>query len=406
MEIKGFSEYLYLLKKNYIFKKVYANYGYYSYKTVLWLIKKPNKVKDGDSYIYYTNRNFVVEDYDISVDKDIEIMYVIHSLQSQKVTFRASIDVWLEIAHRIVLSTGISQEAKLEKLLSIMKHIPKDKWESSFIRFVYGFNHNIHNSFLLSFLVEISGHITQDDIVAVDEHKCKLPRICQFYDKFKFKFSDEENLLLWINLIKKEQNLIIESIDTHAIAHYLLDLFKEKEREQLFSFFPLMKEKVLITNNEDNPFDFERHKDHKRCLFEFHNEQMTQNISTHDPAWSYETFKDISDKFLTYLAKSNFAPEPQFISKATSPIYSAIVYVESNIQFKLFRELLLDVLVHFFKEQKINPTNKKQLLEDETFNTIALKVVISKHLSNYELDIIDDELDNTYNEDEDETYKL
>lgn len=407
MEIKGFSEYLYLLKKNYIFKKVYANYGFCSYKTVLWLIKKPNKVKDGASYIYYTDRNFIVEDFDISVDKDIESMYVIHSLQSHKVTFRDSIDVWLEIAHRIVLSTGISHEAKMDKILSIMKHIPKDKWESSFIRFIYGFNHNAHNPFLLSFLVEISSHITQQDIVSVDEHKCRLPRICQFYDKFKFKFNDEENLLLWINLIKKEQNLIIESIDTHAIAHYLIDLFKPKEREQLFSFFPLMKEKILITNNQDNPFDFERNKAHKRHLFEFHNEQMTKNISTYDTAWSYETFKEIADKFLIYLAKSNYTPEPQFISKPTSAIYSAIVYAESTVQIKLFRELLFDILIHFFKEQNINPKNKEKLLEEETFHTTALKVIISKHLSNYELDITtDDELENEYIDDEDESYKI
>lgn len=407
MEVKGFNEYLYLLKKNYIFKKVYANYGCCSYKTVLWLIKKPNKVKDGESYIYHTNRNFIVKDYDISVDKDIESMYVIHSLQSQQVSFRASIDVWLEIAHRIVLSTGIPQEAKMDKLLSIMKHIPKDKWESSFIRFIYGFNHNTYNQFLLSFLVEISTHITQQDIVAVDEHKCKLPRICQFYDKFKFKFNEEENLLLWINLIKKEKDLIIESIDTHSIAHYLIDLFKPKEREQLFLFFPLMKEKILITNNKDNPFDFERNKAHKRHLFEFHNEQMTKNISAHNPAWSYETFKDISDKFLIYLAKSNCTPEPQFISKPTSAIYSAIVYAESPTQIKLFRELLFDILIHFFKEQNINPINKSQLLEEETFKTIALKVIISKHLSNYELDITDngEELDNEYIDD-DETYKI
>lgn len=395
MEIKGFNEHLYLFKKNHNFKKVCMNYGCDGYKEVLWAIKKPIKLSNGEKYTYHTDINCIISEYDISVDKSIQSLYVIDNIQAGNVTFRESVDIWLELAHKTVAYNGITHEARMEKVLSILGNIPTDKWESFFVRFIYGFNHNKFNSFLIAFLIEISTYVSGEYFITIENHQGinhQFPQICQFYDKFKFKFAQKELSLLWINLIKKENQVIVESIHTHAIAQYLLALFNDKEKQQLFAFFPLMQEKFNTTNNQDNPFEFERNKKHKRFLFEFHNEQMTKNISVHLPGWSYKTFKEISDQFLKYLATTYIMPNPQFISKDNDPIYSSIVYAESQEQINLFREILLSVFDYYFIEAGINEINKHELLEQGRFNTSVLKIILDHSINKYSKEPLDEDI--------------
>lgn len=403
MEIQCFLKYLYLLRKNFTFKKVYFRDNSGSYSVVLWAIRKSKSLKVGRSFQHENTTSTIIGGYDSSVDTDITKLFVVEKFQNQKVSFYSRQDVFVDISHEIISVSGISVEEKIYKLKEILSYLSPECIETFIIRMIYSIKSNEHNALLLNFLCSVFPQVNTESFTIDQQVRPQFSKICQFYDKFKFKFSDLEMVNLWLNLIKEQSDSIIESKDTHSIAKYLLEMFSDEHKEILFPVFPLMKEKFIIKNNIENPFDFQNGNKHKRFLFEFNKEQMMSNLSNDEtklePVWAYSTFNQIANNFLIYMTDAYKTEKPQFISKDNDPIYSAIVYANGADHITMLKELLLDLFYETFIFRELSSETKDNLMEKIYFDELVLSVIIKKNIRQQASTLPDDE-------NESDNYKL